>query len=239
MCMLSHFNRVQLFVTLWTVTYQASLSMGFSRQEYWSGLPCPPPGDLSNPGIEPVSPMPNPHWQAGALPLAPPGKSLLGLRGINLKQQVLDKPQDTRQRSGGEKICCRGRSYQLGIKIVSPRISPVFYKLGLSLNLLLASQYKNGDDKPLPYSLMTLSTAFSRLLSENHVGICAHLAVDLLLFTRSDRRFPGGSVVKNSHAKQEAQVRSLAREDPLEEKIATRCSILAWKIPWTEEPSRL
>ena len=52
MCMLSHFNRVQLFVTLWTVTYQASLSMGFSRQEYWSGLPCPPPGDLSNSGIE-------------------------------------------------------------------------------------------------------------------------------------------------------------------------------------------
>ena len=41
--------------TLWTVACQAPLSMGFSRQEYWSGLPCPPPGDLPNPGIEPVS----------------------------------------------------------------------------------------------------------------------------------------------------------------------------------------
>ena len=46
---------VQLFVTLWTVAYQAPLSMGFSRQEYWSGLPCPPPGDLSYPGIAPMS----------------------------------------------------------------------------------------------------------------------------------------------------------------------------------------
>ena len=47
-------SRVQLFVTLWTVAHQAPLSMGFSRQEYWSGLPCPPTGDLPNPGIEPV-----------------------------------------------------------------------------------------------------------------------------------------------------------------------------------------
>ena len=54
-CMLSHFSRVQLFVTLWTVAHQAPLSMGFSSQEYWRGLLCPPPGDLPNPGIEPAS----------------------------------------------------------------------------------------------------------------------------------------------------------------------------------------
>ena len=53
--MLSHFSRVWFFVTPWTVTFQAPLSMGFTRQEYWSGLPCPPPGDLPNAGIEPVS----------------------------------------------------------------------------------------------------------------------------------------------------------------------------------------
>ena len=41
--------------TPWTVAYQAPLSLGFSRQEYWSGLPCPPPGDLRNPGIKPTS----------------------------------------------------------------------------------------------------------------------------------------------------------------------------------------
>ena len=55
-CMLSRYSRVQLFVTLWTVAHQAPMSMGFSRQEYWSGLPCPPPGDLPHPGIERGSP---------------------------------------------------------------------------------------------------------------------------------------------------------------------------------------
>ena len=52
---LSHFSRTRLFVTLWIVARQAPLSMGFSRQEYWGGFPCSPPGDLPNPGIEPVS----------------------------------------------------------------------------------------------------------------------------------------------------------------------------------------
>ena len=56
-CMLSPFSRVQLFVTLWTAAHQAPLSMGFSRQECWSGLPCPPPGDLPDPGTEPESLM--------------------------------------------------------------------------------------------------------------------------------------------------------------------------------------
>ena len=54
-CVLSHFSHVRFFVTLWTVARQATLSMGLSRQEYWSGLPCPPPGDLPDPGIEPKS----------------------------------------------------------------------------------------------------------------------------------------------------------------------------------------
>ena len=55
MCTLSHFSCVQLFATLWAVACQAPLSMGFPRQENWSGLPYLPPGDLPNPGIEPVS----------------------------------------------------------------------------------------------------------------------------------------------------------------------------------------
>ena len=54
-CLLSHFSYVQLCATLWTVALPAPLSMGFSRQEHWSGLPCPPPGDPPNPGIEPAS----------------------------------------------------------------------------------------------------------------------------------------------------------------------------------------
>ena len=52
-----HFSHAQSFVTLWTVAYQAPQSMGFSRQENWSGLPCPPLGDLPNVGIKPVSLM--------------------------------------------------------------------------------------------------------------------------------------------------------------------------------------
>ena len=54
-CMLSSFSLVWLVETLWTVAHQAPPSMGFSRQEYWSGLPWPPPGDLPDPGMEPMS----------------------------------------------------------------------------------------------------------------------------------------------------------------------------------------
>ena len=56
-CLLSRFSPVQLFATLWTAARQAPLSMGFSRQEHWSGLPRPPPGDLPDPGTEPASLM--------------------------------------------------------------------------------------------------------------------------------------------------------------------------------------
>ena len=59
-------------VTLWTIARQAPLSMGFSRQEYWSGLPCPPLGDLPDPGIEPTSPV-APALQAGSLLLSHEG----------------------------------------------------------------------------------------------------------------------------------------------------------------------
>ena len=55
--MLSHFSCVQTFVTLWTVALQAPLSMGFSRQEYWSGLSCPPLRALLDPEVKPASPV--------------------------------------------------------------------------------------------------------------------------------------------------------------------------------------
>ena len=54
-CLLSRFSHIQLFTTAWTIARQAPLSMGFSRQEYWSGWPCPPPGDLPHPETEPAS----------------------------------------------------------------------------------------------------------------------------------------------------------------------------------------
>ena len=63
-------SRVRLSETPWTVAHQASLSMGFFRQEYWSGLPFPSPGDLPNSGIEPRSPI----LEVDALTSEPPGK---------------------------------------------------------------------------------------------------------------------------------------------------------------------
>ena len=72
-------SRVRLFAIPWTVVYQASLSMGFSRQEYWSGLSFPSPGDLPDPGIEPRSAL-----QADALPLSHK------LREISRVQSILN-----------------------------------------------------------------------------------------------------------------------------------------------------
>ena len=81
-CMLSCFSRVWLFETPWTIARQTLLSRGFCRQEYWSGLLCCPPGDLPNPGIEPVSLDCLLHWQAGSWPLAPSGKPWILLTSI-------------------------------------------------------------------------------------------------------------------------------------------------------------
>ena len=65
MCVLRYFSRVLLFMTPWMC--QPPLSMGFYRREYWSGLPCPPPGDLHDSGIESASPL-SPALQADSLP---------------------------------------------------------------------------------------------------------------------------------------------------------------------------
>ena len=90
-------SRVQLFATPWTVAYQAPRSMGFFRQEYWSGLPFPSPGDLPDPGTEPRS------WtesgsltlHADALPSKSPGKQKLRTKG-HLKLGIwVHLPQDT------------------------------------------------------------------------------------------------------------------------------------------------
>ena len=81
--MLSHLHCVQLFMTLWTVAWQALLFMGFSRQEYWSGLPCPSTGHLPNAGIKPVS-LASPTLQADSLPIEPPSKPQLQLKMVDV-----------------------------------------------------------------------------------------------------------------------------------------------------------
>ena len=79
-------SRVRLFGISWTVGHQAPLSVGFSRQEHWSGLPFSPPGDLPGPGMEPRSPA----LQADSVPSQPPGKALWvwGQRPGNGKHRV-------------------------------------------------------------------------------------------------------------------------------------------------------
>ena len=71
-------SRVQLFATPWTVAYEAPLSMGFPRQEYCSGLPFPAPGDLPDPGIEPMSPA----LQVDSLSLSQKGSRNTGAEGL-------------------------------------------------------------------------------------------------------------------------------------------------------------
>ena len=73
-CVLHRFSCVRLFATLWTLACQALLSMGFSRQEYWSGLPCPPQGETQGSNLCLLCLL---HGQVGSLPLGPPGKTSL------------------------------------------------------------------------------------------------------------------------------------------------------------------
>ena len=75
-CMLSHFLSVQLFATPWTVAHQAPLSMAFSRQQYWSGLPFPPPGHLPDPGIK-LRSTASPALAGGLFSTEPTGKPQL------------------------------------------------------------------------------------------------------------------------------------------------------------------
>ena len=91
-------SRVQLFATPWIVAYQASLSIGFSRQEYWSRLPFPSPGDLPDPGIKPRTPA----LQADVLPFEPPGKP-------NVKQLYSIFKKKSTNKIKGRRGSTRGR----------------------------------------------------------------------------------------------------------------------------------
>ena len=94
-CILGCFSHVQLLVILWTVAPQAPLSMGFSRQEYWNGLPCPPPRDLPNTGIKPCLL----HWQVESLTLVPPGKPGISGQTSELLIEVEAAPVPQHQHS--------------------------------------------------------------------------------------------------------------------------------------------
>ena len=139
--MLSHLSHVQPLVTLWTVACQTPLSMGFSRQEYQNGLPCPPPGDLPNPGTEPAS-------------------------------------------------------------LMSPSLAGGFFTTSNT------------------YYLTPVLDLFDSLESSEWASLVAQL-------------------VKNLPAMQETWVQFLYWEYNVEKEMTTHCNIIAWRIPWPEEPGRL
>ena len=102
-------SRVRLFLTPSTVIYQPPLSVGFSRQEYWSGLPFPSAGDLSDPGIEPKSPT----LQSDTLPSEPPGKSSMPIyvaKHISIFQDS-SEPSTDHDRLCTSKTVLRGNNF--------------------------------------------------------------------------------------------------------------------------------
>ena len=117
--LISLLSCVWLFATLWTVAHQHPLSMGFSRQKYWNGLPYPPPGHLPYPGIEPTSPA-APALQADSLPL-----SHRGSPSTNLPLKEWPRHAPCRQGFLGEWV---GMEYNLLIRFIP-------YCLGIGLYL--------------------------------------------------------------------------------------------------------
>ena len=106
-------SRVGLFATPWTVACQAPPSMGFSRQEYWSELPFPSPGDLSDPGMEPATPA----LQADALSSEPPKLT---------PKRDLGRQQKNSYETKGHKAAHVGRLYNLERQHGCPTISPEY-----------------------------------------------------------------------------------------------------------------
>ena len=104
-CAVLNLSHVWHFATSWTVTWQAPLSMEFSRPEYWSGLPCPPPRNLPNPRIKPRSPT----FQVDSLPSETPGKPKnTGVSSLSLLQGIFQT-----QESNWGLLHCRWILYQL------------------------------------------------------------------------------------------------------------------------------
>ena len=97
--LLSH---VWVFATLWTVAHQAPLSIGISRQEYWRGWPCPPPGDLLDPEIKPRSPV-APASQVDSLPQVPPGQPQ-HVRALSISLQKLPLKENKRWVSSEQEV---------------------------------------------------------------------------------------------------------------------------------------
>ena len=120
-CAVLNLSHVWHFATSWTVTWQAPLSMEFSRPEYWSGLPCPPPRNLPNPRIKPRSPT----FQVDSLPSEAPGKPKnTGVGSLSLLQRTF-----LTQESNQGLWHCRRILYQLSYQGSNERSQRIYIKV--------------------------------------------------------------------------------------------------------------
>ena len=125
-------SQIWLFATPWTVTARLLCPWGFSRQEYWSGLPCPPSGDLPTLGIELRSPA---LW-ADSLPSEPPGKpKYIGVGSLSVLQGIFPT-----QESNWGLLHCRRILYQLSY-LESPRLTLVWLKWRIKIQDILQTQF--------------------------------------------------------------------------------------------------
>ena len=242
-CLPNCFRRVRLSATPWTAAHQAPLSMGFSRREYWSGLPFPSPGDLPALGIEPRSLMS--LTLAGGFSTPPATREALTPYSLVYKQNICVY------------VCVCVWIHEIIVAVAQScltlcdpmnrstpglRLSPA---PGVHPNSRPLSQWWN----PTISSSVTFfsfcfqsspaSGSFPMCVCLCVYNFCIHLPksepVQSIFFPRS----LVAHTVKNLSAMQETPVWSLGWEDTLEEGMATHSSILAWRIPWTDEPGGL
>ena len=254
---------VQLFVTLWTVALQAPLSMEFSRQEYWSGLPSPPAGDLPDPGIEPRS-LVSPALAGGFFTTEPPGKLpgkplLFPCEWVSISQacgqagsdSLTSGPKSTDgtnsgaqfrpEAEGGGAIAEKAGTKLPGARqAVTPELDSLLSAWATGRSGSHRMWFSKGEEA---YALNSndffLLTSIQSLCSLSlYAPMCTHMSTHICAHTDM-RAHIVAQLVKNLPAMQETGVRSLGWEDPLEKEMATPSSILAWKISWTEEPGGL
>ena len=208
--MLSH---AWLFATLWTVVHQPPLSMGFPRQEYWSGLSFPTPGDLADPGIKPRSPV-SPALAGRFFTTSPPGKPKVQ---VKTRRVILDSlfPFTNHGHSIRNSVVFTFKIYQ-----ESDHFSPPSPLLSLCIN----------PPSPLPWTTAQLVTCVNLKLTA-HFNLWPPPPHNLfiiqqvgILLKHKIILFPGSSMVKNLAAMQETPVWFLDQEDPLKGQ-ATHSSI--------------
>ena len=221
-CVLSRFSRGLLIATPWTVACQAPLSMGFPRQEYWSGLPCPPPGDLPYPGIEPVF-LKSPALASVFFTTNATWEALIYSWG---QQTMAWQPDPAHHQF-------------LQIKFYWNPVPSIL--LLIAYGCFHAKMEELSSHNRDHMSCKAQKIYYLALYRKNLAVLwsieCTLTSVNVLQLQVLG--FPDGTVVKNLPAKQKTWVWSLGSEDPLEAGMATYSSILAWEIPWTEEPGGL